>query len=167
MLADGAFLTKADFMGNHVRRRRHWREILRRLEVADLVPIRSAARKLSLSDTRKLVTQSPNNLRTCKKTRVSRVTVTPSLKTRLTFSEHPDLVLSIPSFPKSKISTTFGVLNDEMSATDPKPVKGAQNQKQATAVRDKNILDSSIIIFITIWLDLDVPKVRLVKAYDR
>ena len=54
-----------------------------------------------------------------------------------------------------------------MSATDPKPVKGAQNQKQATAVRDKNILDSSIIIFITIWLDLDVPKVRLVKAYDR
>ena len=95
MLADGAFLTKADFMGNHVRRRRHWREILRRLEVADLVPIRSAARKLSLSDTRKLVTQSPNNLRTCKKTRVSRVTVTPSLKTRLTFSEHPDLVLSI------------------------------------------------------------------------
>jgi hypothetical protein len=53
--------------------------------------------------------------------------------TRQTFSVHPDLVVSIPSFPKSKgfrIRSIFGVLNDEMSATDPKPVKEAQGQER-------------------------------------
>ena len=66
----------------------------------------------------------------------------------------------------------FGVLNDEMCATEPESVKEGSKSGASIArlssVRDKAyVLDSGIIIVLTIWLNLDVPEVRLVKAYDR
>lgn len=56
---------------------------------------------------------------------------------------------------------------DEKSPADPEPVRENVQVRKANSPGDQYIIYPWIIMVLTIWQNLDIPKLRLVEAVER